>query len=213
MNWKLAILSFTGILIAFSGCGKSADQVTEDSQNKITANGNPAINNATYAGACVSSTLPDIGPIKFPGMQTFFEMSSLVFTKHIVYYSDAACKTPILDIRETGDIHVVGTAVVAGALDEDFNYSNTILMVQDDTVLAAFNVATVCGINDWAKNLARDVSPKASVGTCPGKPTPRKTADIVLVQNNQLTLGADADQVANQARPAQIDNSKIYTKQ
>lgn len=215
----IAMTALTALVLLSLGCGKSASDAIADTSaqtsNKTTADGNAAIQDATYTSPCTSSTIPDVGPIKFPGMQTFFELSDYQFTKHVVYFSDADCKIAAFDVRETGNVHVVGkSAAVAGALGEDFNYTNTNITIQNDLVLAAFNAASACGINDWAKATARDTSAQSGSGLCPGKASPRKAADVVLVQNgNQLFLGAGADQDAATPRPTAVDNAHGFLKQ
>ncbi len=200
-------------LFMFACTKDTAADIDEESKNKITASGNPALQNATYAAPCGTSNLAHIGSIPLLASQTYVEMGSLNFNKRQVYFTDADCKTMAFQIQERGRIHVAGkSAVVANALDEDFNYESITLMVHDELVMNAFNQVSLCGINNWTKGTERDLGVQASVGICPGQVSHRKTIEIVLVENNQLYFGADDNPDNAHKRPTQVNRSRPFSK-
>ncbi len=208
---KTVILS--GLFIAIGACGaKNASDAAQGVENLKKANGNSAADSASYASACVSSTLPDVGPIKFPGTKTIYELSALTFRKIQAYYSDGNCTNEALIITESGKVVFNGTAQPNQPAQEDFNFEKTTVKLQTDTVVKAFNLLQICGFtkNEWAEGTDIDVGSQSNQATCPGKPSPRTAQELVLIQNLNLYLGANADQPM---RPDHVDQSRVYTKQ
>jgi len=202
------------LIMGLAACGeKSGNDVKQAAQNAVNAMGKGPVNMASYASACTSATLPNIGIIKFPGTKTIFEISMLNFKKTQGYYTDGNCTKEGIVVEETGKVDILGDSkAVPGALDEDFHFNTTTVTVKNDAIAKAFNFAHICNYNndEWAVNVELDVSSRATGATCPGQPSPRVAQEVVLVNDRSLLLGADALQPN---RPGKINQERVYLRQ
>ncbi len=206
-------LSLTALL-ALSACGDSnkATDTAQAVKNVANAQGKVVIEKANYISGCGISSAPNIGAIKFPGMQTEYDFANPGFTKKVFYFSDAECKTVSYVVEETGKFDVLGDAKVTQASNINFNFETTKIKVSDPLVLAAFNLVKACGIGDWTADADRDVSTQADAGLCPGKAAPRTASDIVKSQDGVLSMGANSNQDSAKGFPEQFDNNIAFAK-
>ncbi len=199
------------LCLALAACAKDeVQEVREKVKNTAYAQGTAAADTASYSTACASATLPDVGPIKFPGVKTQYDLSSLDFTKKRVYYTDSECTKAGFTVEEKGKVSITGkSTIVADAVDEDFNFEHTTVTIQSETLVAVFNLAGICGITDWALDNQRDVSVQSALISCPGKPSPRVAPEVVLIEGNVLYLGQETDSAV---RPTKVDRGVMYIK-
>lgn len=201
------------VLAAFvSSCGEKGEDSNRAVNNQVKAKGNKAVQTASYASECTSSTLPDIGALKFPGMRTQYDLSALQVTRKVFYYSDGDCKDEAMIVQEKGKIEVHGdSAGEPGALDEDFNLDETTVTLRSDTLISVFNTFNICGINDWGLNAERKVTEQAAQVTCPGQPK-RKALEVVKVEGDDLSLGNNAQNGPAEGRPSKVDTTLKFKK-
>ena len=211
MKLLIPVVSSLLVCAAFVGCGKkSADDVAKQVKNTANADGNKAAATASYATACSSSTIPNIDVIKFPGVITQYDLSSLEFTRKQFYFTDGNCQNMAFTVQEKGKVNILGKSnAVANAVDEDFSFEHTTVTVNSDTLLKGFNFFNICGKNDWALSVEKDVSQQAAGLKCPGKASPRASQEVVLVEGNNMFMGADSAQAV---RPATVDRKTVYLK-
>lgn len=212
MNSVLKSTLALGLLSVLVACGnKSSDDVQKQVDNNLNSKGNLAIQNATYMNDCSTSDY-GIGDLKFPGAQTAYELSDLNFVKRQIYYTDD-CHTTAITVQEKGKLNVVArSGSLPGALEEDFNFEHTTVTLSNDKIVAAFNAIKACGAGDWAVNVEKDVSAQASQVLCPGKAAPRTAPEVVLVENNQMFMGANTNQEAAQGRPQALNRNLVFKK-
>jgi hypothetical protein len=210
MNF-LKIILCLGVITIVGACeAKNAGQAKQEAVNAIKAGSNPAGDKATYVSPCVSSTLPDVGALKFPGTKTVYELSLLNFSKKQFYYTDGDCATEAIVVQESGTESFNGSAQSDQPAQVDFNFVKTSVKVQSQELANLFSTFKICGIDNWTVGTDTDVTAQSTQMTCPGKPSPRTAQDLVFVKDNFLYLGADSNQAQ---RPDHVDMTKGFVKQ
>lgn len=200
-----------GFILGVAACGaKNASQAQQEVQNAVKAGSNLAADKATYVSPCVSSTLPDVGAIKFPGTKTAYELSLLNFTRKQFYYTDGNCINEAIVVQESGTEAYNGTAQKDQPAQVDFGFDKTSVKVQSQELANLFSTFKICGINAWTVGVDTDVTAQSTQITCPGKPSPRTAQELVLVKDNVMYLGADTNQAQ---RPDHVDMTKGFVKQ
>ena len=213
MKTKLIYLGLAFLSISIGACkGSDSSTAPQQVKNNVAANGNAAIQAASYATVCTNAAA--IGDLKTSGFRTVYDLSDLDFTRKQIYYTDGDCKNEAVVVQEKGKLVVKGPSPsVEGALNEDFNFEHTTVTIRNGIILDGFNSFGFCGAKDWAKDVEKDVSSQATQKTCPGKASPRIAYEIVLIKDGNLVLGADTEKTTEAERPTQPDLSKVYLKQ
>ncbi len=213
MKFSTAAISLA-LLTALTACkGNNASDNAAAVKNTVNAEGNAVIADANYESPCGKGNIDNIGAVIYPSQQTEYDITNPTFTKKRFYYADTDCKTPAVSVLETGHLDVTGKSTkVNGALDVNFNFDKTIVIVQSEAAVSVLNLANSCGINDWALNTERDVSAQAASIKCPGRIAPRSTQEIAQIINNTLFLGANADMDVSKGRPEQLDAKNGFIK-
>ena len=196
--------------LSLVACQKAADHVADESNKQVTQ--------AQMVGQWISACdqkglLWAAAGIKSEQIVYNFYSNSGKTSK---LFSDDNCQ------NEVGEATYTGTAIIGApsAADNsnilDLNYlSVSITITNQDTVnLLNSPLTPGCGINDWAINVARDVTAAAGGANCPIA-KPAQVFDIVKTDGRTLHFGqADAghDKSTHDKRPVQLDLSNGYSK-
>ena len=201
------------LVLSLAACGnKNSDDVKQQVKNDINAKNSPVVQTASYGTTCSSAGFSFL-TLKFPGVKTQYDMSDLDFTKKQLYYTDD-CKNQAMVVQEKGKVNVVGpSGLVPGAFEEDFNFEHTTVTLTSDVLVKLFNASHVCGLGDWALNGERDVSVQADKILCPGKVSPRKALELVLIEGSNMFLGANSNKDVSEGRPLKLDRDIVFQKQ
>jgi hypothetical protein len=137
--------------------------------------------------------------------------------KTSMLYSDDNCQNEVGEATYSGTATIGAPSAVDSSSILDLNYmAVSITITNPDTVKLLNSPLTPgCGINDWAVNVARDVTAAAGGANCPIA-KPAQVFDIVKTDGQTLHFGmADAahDKSTQAMRPVQLDLSNGYSKQ
>ena len=138
---------------------------------------------------------------------TFSETNLLAVTE---MYEDAECKSLGMKISYTGT-YALGTPL-GQAYGIDFMATAVTLLITGDASVLAANKKSLCGINDWAPGIAREVSNRF----CEPFRTPRlaqKVTDIFSIRDNVMWFGAFPRlPKRNDSRPTALSAEFRYKK-
>jgi hypothetical protein len=206
----LKSMIFTGAVVGLAACGKSNDAKQAIENVKASP---VTVQEAQYSSTCSPTPkLKAMGPLVFLSSKTVYELSELKFSKINAYYSDPSCGSESLIIKETGTTKVVSTPNAAGEpTQEDFTFTKTFIQPIGSITTKVLNEFKACGFsnNEFVVGAELDVSAQAAGEHCVGEPASRTVQEVVLVQANQLFLGANMESAQ---RPSKVDTTAPYSK-
>jgi hypothetical protein len=203
-------------VVAACGDNKAAEITKGLSDRRGTTADTPAPTNneftegALYSTACDAANL-EYGGIRFPGIKTTFSMTDTKFTKQNLYYTDN-CRTQSMLVTEAGDTLRSTTSEIT-PLEVDLSYDRASVVLQNDLIVSAFNLATVCGFSDWELNVEKIITGETQTPGCPVKPAPRAQPLLLLVEGSTLYFGETVDSSSTSGRPVQVDRNLKFIKQ
>lgn len=206
MNMKYAL---SGLLVTavLAGCAKAKDEADK----KVTQ----AEMSGAWANDC-STTGFVSGVAGINSSRTFFNFYSDA-GRTVQLYSDNACQSNIGSATYNGTSIIGGDSVAGdGARILDLNYTAVSVTINDDTAVTFANGLQTCGINDWAKGVARDVTAHAGDVNCAFTSAAGPVYDIVKTDGQTMFFGevdATHDKKTDGARPVVLDKAVPYRKQ
>ena len=206
MKMKFALTALV-TAVALAGCAKAKDEADKKvAESEFKGN---------WAGPCDSAGF--VSSIAGINSSRVLVNVTSDMQRSVELYSDNACATRIGNATYAGT-EIIGGASVAGegARILDLNYTGVSVQIDNDTAVSFANTFQTCGINDWAKGVAREVTAHAGDVNCAFTMKPGTVFDIVQLDGQTLHFGlADAthDKTTEAMRPVVIDKGVSYTKQ
>jgi hypothetical protein len=131
-----------------------------------------------------------------------------------IAYLDATCKTPaILQTMKISAGNDSPSTEVEGASNLDLTINQYLITPVDSRVVSYLNSQKLCGLSNWALNVANDVTGK----DCQGHTVNAGDVvyDIYYNQGNSLWLGdssGENDGSTEEKRPNTLDKDNTFTK-
>lgn len=131
-----------------------------------------------------------------------------------IAYLDGTCKTPgILQTMKISAGNDTASSEVEGASNLDITVNQYLITPVDARVVSFLNSQKLCGLNNWALNVANDVTGK----NCQGQTVNAGDVmyDIYMSQGNSLWLGdssGENDGSSEEKRPNSLDKDNTFTK-
>ena len=133
------------------------------------------------------------------------------FTLSGSFYTDATCSSETMSTATTGTFSIGDSVILTSGTTVnkiDATMASSTLTLGVDDMVTAFNSMSLCGKNNWKKNVAVDVS------NCQDLAGSSKVYDIFKIDGNKLIFGDDTtgDTESESTRPTALDVNDFFTK-
>ena len=137
-----------------------------------------------------TTTCGKAGVLDASGKSTYI-FEPLRYEKALNIYKDDQCNETLAVATYKGEFKIgTGEGLAEGVKRIDVTPKTLILKANSKAGVAAMNLISVCGINDWAVNVERDVSVAAKGGKCLSETIDTPQYDVYTLGNDQLKFGA-----------------------
>lgn len=196
-------LAVTSVL-ALGGCGLS-----EDSKDNVT---NPDLPDlvGTWQSNCAEAAVLDLAQtvksLEFEGVSGYL--------KREAFFADGTCAQPGLEQITTGTYTLEGKLESDQSLEKiNFNVDSVTLTPRSDQMVTTLETANFCGVTDWTKDIATDITGKECLGVSSDKGD--VIFDVYRLQGNELRLSEKFLFLAPDSgdeRPTSVSNELVYIK-
>lgn len=197
------ILVASGLLVS---C-KNADTLNPEPSGAVRTVATQTTSSAP-SWSHLSSCRPEAIENLVASAKEYIVISNDRFTKKYFYYTDSNCKNESFVFWQHGRIVNRGASPdVENAQLVDFDFRSSFLRPSNDEGSRALGAIYACAKFNWVTGEKFEITAIRGSVNCPNQGAPRITYDLMLIEGNNLYLGANADELNPLNRPKSVDAS------